>query len=130
MSMNDSLAAALSRIFNSSKIGKKECDIKPVSKIIKTILKIMNENNYVGTFEEIEDGKGNILKLNLLGNINQCGVIKPRYAIKIEDFEKFEKRYLPSKDFGILLISTNKGIMTHFEAKEKKIGGKLFAFCY
>ncbi|MAG78181.1 30S ribosomal protein S8, partial [archaeon] len=59
-----------------------------------------------------------------------CGVIKPRFSVKIDGYEKFEKRFLLSKDFGLIIVSTSKGIMTHIEAKEKKLGGKLLAFVY
>ena len=44
--------------------------------------------------------------------------------------EKYEKRYLPAKQFGILIISTPKGLMTHVQAMDKKTGGKLIAYCY
>jgi len=97
--LNDTLATALSAILNKEKIGKKECIIRPTSKIIKAVLQIMNENQYIGSFEEVTTTKGNMLKLNLLGNINKCGAIKPRYSIKKGGYEKFEKRYLPAKDF-------------------------------
>jgi small subunit ribosomal protein S8 len=130
MSLNDPLANALSNILNHEKIGKSECLIKPISKSIKKILKIMNENNYVGESKEIEDGKGNYIKVNLLGNINKCGAIKPRFAFKKDEFEKIEKRYLPAKDFGIIFVSTQLGIMSHNEAKKKGIGGRLLAYCY
>jgi small subunit ribosomal protein S8 len=128
--LNDPLATALSAILNKEKIGKKECVIRPSSKIIKAVLKIMNENNYIGSFEDIATKKGNLLKVNLLGNINKCGAIKPRYSVKKGSYEKFEKRYLPAKDFGIIFISTSKGIMTHIEEGKKNIGGKLLAYCY
>ena len=89
---NDPLAAALTKVVNAEKVGKKEVLIKPASKIIKKILMIMNELNYIGAFETVEDGKGGILKVNLLGNINRCGVIKPRFSTKRNGFEKWEKR--------------------------------------
>ncbi|HEX32856.1 MAG TPA: 30S ribosomal protein S8, partial [Candidatus Aenigmarchaeota archaeon] len=60
----------------------------------------------------------------------KCGAIKPRFSFSVEDIEKFEKRYLPSKDFGIIVVSTNKGIMTHLEAKQKNLGGILLAYVY
>jgi len=128
--LNDSLANVLSLIMNNETIGKSECLIKPVSKVIKEILKVMKENNYIGDFKEFEDSKGNYIKLNLIGSINKCGVIKPRHSVKNKNFEKFERRYLPSKDLGILFISTPKGIMNHYDAKSKKMGGRLLAYCY
>ena len=128
--LNDSLANALSNILNKENARTKECLIKPSSKIIKEVLKIMKDNYYVGEFKEIEDSKGNMLSINLLNNINKCGVIKPRFSVKKDGYEKFEKRFLLAKDFGILIVSTPLGIMTNNEAKKKRIGGKLLAYCY
>ena len=128
--LNDPLADMMSLILNNESIGRSECVIKPVSKIIKEVLKVMKENVYVGEFKEITDSRGNYIQLSLLGSINKCGVIKPRYSVNKNDFEKFERRYLPAKDIGILFISTPKGIMTHYGAKAKKTGGRLLAYCY
>ncbi|MHA1369516.1 MAG: 30S ribosomal protein S8, partial [Promethearchaeota archaeon] len=41
-----------------------------------------------------------------------------------------EMKYLPSKGFGFLIISTNRGLMTNEEAKEAGIGGRLIAYIY
>lgn len=128
--MNDPLALALSNINNAEKIGKVRCTAKPVSKILKRILDIMKDYKYIGSYEVTEDNKGGILDINLIGAINKVQVIKPRFSVQINTLEKFEKRYLPAKDFGILIISTSKGIMTNYEAKEKKLGGKLIAYVY
>ena len=128
--LNDPLADTMSLILNNEAIGKQECTIKPVSKIIRQLLKVMKENEYISDFKEVEDNKGNYMHLKLNGSINKCGVIKPRYSVKNKEFEKFERRFLPAKDFGILFVSTKKGIMTHYDAKSKKIGGKLLAYCY
>ena len=130
MSMNDALAAALSKILNAEKIGKAECYVKFPSTVLKSILRIMNEKKYIGDFSEIKDSKGNLLKINLLGNINKCCVIKPRYPVKVKDLEKFEKRFLPAQNFGYLLMSTPFGIINHHEAKKKNTGGKLLAYIY
>jgi len=128
--LNDSLANALSNILNKENARTKECLIKPSSKIIKEVLKIMKDNYYIGEFKEIEDSKGNILSVQLLNKINKCGVVKPRFSVKKDGYEKFEKRFLLAKDFGILIVSTPLGIMTNNEAKKKRIGGKLLAYCY
>jgi len=130
MSLNDTLSNALSKILNSEKISKTECVIKPVSKLIKNTLNIMKDNGYIGSFEEIGDGGGNFIKINLLGGINKCGSIKPVYAVKKNGYEKFEKRYLPAKGFGLIIVSTPKGLMTHDEARKKGLGGRLIAYCY
>lgn len=130
MSMNDPIANALSHILNCEKNAKSSCVVKPSSNVVKKILEIMKDNRYIGSFEEIEDGKGNLLKVSLLGKINRCGVIKPNFPVKKDEIEKFEKRYLLAKGFGMIIISTSFGIMTHKESREKNVGGKLLAYCY
>lgn len=128
--LNDPLANALSKLLNAEKVGKNEIIITPSSKVIEKVLTIIKEHQFLGDFEKTESRKGNSLKLNLINKINKCGVIKPRFPVKHDGFEKFEKRYLPAKGFGFLIISTSQGIMTQEEAFEKKLGGKLIAFVY
>ncbi|MBW2986597.1 30S ribosomal protein S8 [Candidatus Woesearchaeota archaeon] len=127
---NDQLASALSAILNHEKAGKKEIVINPTSKVILNVLTILNAHQYVGQYDQITEARGGFIKLHLLGSINKCGVIKPRFSVGWKDFAKFEKRYLPAKGMGIIIISTPNGLMTLEEAKEKQIGGKLIAYCY
>jgi small subunit ribosomal protein S8 len=130
MSLNDPLANVLSQIVNYEKSGKKEIVTRNISKTVKTVLTIMKDNLYIGGFEETLDSKGNLLKIHLLGRINDAGVAKPRFNVKKDNFEKFEKRYLPAKDFGIIIITTPQGMMIHTDAKKKGIGGRLVSYCY
>ncbi len=130
MTLNDPLSNALSLILNAERVGKTQVIIKPTSTLIKAVLDLLKDNHYLGAYTEVQDGRGNHLILNLLGRINKCGSIKPRYPVTINDYEKFEKRYLPAKDFGVLILSTPKGLMIHNNAKKQKIGGRLLAYCY
>lgn len=115
---------------NSSKISKNVVTIFPVNNVIKRILEIMHDNQYLGECKVIEDNKGNSMEINLIGAINNCNVIKPHFSVKKDEYEKYEKRFLPSRNMGIMIVSTSEGIMTHAQAKKKNIGGKLLAFCY
>lgn len=128
--LNDPLANMMSAISSHERVGKREVTVTPVSGMMKKVLNILKDCRYVGEFEELSPGRGGFAKLNLLGNINSCGVIKPRFSVKGDGFEKFEKRYLPAKGVGILILSTSQGVMTHVEAHKKGIGGRLIAYCY
>ena len=130
MSLMDPLANALNHLTNCERVGKKVVYVKPASKLIGRVLKVMQDYGYIGEFEFIEDGRAGIFKVELIGKINKCGAIKPRYAVKKHEFEKFEKRYLPARDFGLLIVSTSQGLMTHEEAKKKGIGGRLISYVY
>ena len=128
--LTDPLANVLSALITYEHTGKRELLIHPVSKIIRRVLAIMQDGGYVGQLEELNEGRGGFAKLYLLGNVNKCGVIKPRFAIQKGDFLKFEKRYLPASGVGILILSTPHGLMTHVQAREKGLGGRLIAYCY
>jgi small subunit ribosomal protein S8 len=90
----------------------------------------MQLNGYVGEVEFVDDGRTGKLKVQLLGRVNKCGAIKPHFSVKINGFETWEKCFLPSRDIGMLIVSTSQGVIPHREAKEKGIGGKLVAFVY
>ncbi|MDR1819989.1 MAG: 30S ribosomal protein S8 [Methanobrevibacter sp.] len=130
MTLMDPLANALTNIRNNELQVNSSCTIAPASKLIGQVLTTMKDENYIGEFEYIDDGKAGKFLVELEGNINQCGVIKPRHSVKKDEFEKFEKRFLPAKNFGILIVTTPKGIMTHSKAKEMGIGGRLLAYMY
>jgi small subunit ribosomal protein S8 len=127
---HDTLNDAMSVIRNAEKIGRGECLIRPSSKLIGRVLKVMQESGYIKQFELMEDGRSGMFKVSLAGNINDCGVIRPRYSVKVADLEKYEARYLPAQDFGVLILTTTKGVVTHMEAKKGGVGGKLLAFVY
>ncbi|MBX5328442.1 MAG: 30S ribosomal protein S8 [Candidatus Bathyarchaeota archaeon] len=126
----DTVANGLVTIINNEMRNKRECVISPASKLLGRILRIIQLNGYIGEFEFIDDGRAGKFKVQLLGRINKCGAIKPRFSVKVEEFEEWEKKFLPSRGVGILIVSTPKGVLSHTEAKEKRLGGKLVAFVY
>jgi small subunit ribosomal protein S8 len=126
----DYFADAIVHIKNSDFVAKKHCDIKPTSKLLEKVLKIMADEKYIAGYNiKSREGK-EYFYIELNGNIGGCKAIKPRFAVNNVNFDKFEKRYLPAKGVGILLVSTSEGVMTHIEAKKKNIGGRLLVYVY
>jgi small subunit ribosomal protein S8 len=126
----DTLTNGLITIINNELRNKRECIISPASKLLGRVLRIMQLNGYIGEFEFIDDGRTGKFKVQLLGRINKCSAIKPRFAIRVGEFEGWEKKFLPSRDVGLMVVSTSKGVMAHKEAEEKNMGGRLLAFVY
>ncbi|RLG78993.1 MAG: 30S ribosomal protein S8 [Thermoprotei archaeon] len=129
----DPLANALTTLMNNEMRGRKEAVITPASKLIAMVLRVMQKNGYIGEFELIDDGRWGKIKVQLLGRINKVGVIKPRQSIKYNELRQMPdwlRKYLPSRDIGILIISTPQGVISHREALEKRIGGILLAYVY
>ena len=126
----DPLNDAMATIRNAELAGKRECAVRPASKLIGRVLTVMQESGYVVGVERVDDGRGGIYKIALKGSINDCGVIKPRFSVKRTDLDKYEARYLPAQDFGVLILTTTAGVIGHARAKELGVGGKLLAFVY
>lgn len=130
MVLLDPLANALSNIMNNEVVGNESVVVQPASKIIAESLRIMQKAGYIGEFELIDDGRAGKFLIQLLGRINKIGVVKPRFSVKQNEFEKWENKFLPARNFGLLIVTTSKGIMSHNEAKDSNIGGRLIAYVY
>jgi small subunit ribosomal protein S8 len=128
--LQDPLNDAMAMIKNAEHAGKREVVLNTGSKLIGRVLNVMHENGYISEFEFLTDGKGGRFRVKLDGNINDCGVIKPRFSVKRTELEKFESRYLPAQDFGVLILTTTQGVLSHSKAKEMGVGGKLLAYVY
>jgi len=126
----DTLTNGLITIINNEMRNKRECIINPASKLLGRVLRIMQLNGYIGEFEFIDDGRAGKFKVQLLGRINKCGAVRPRFSVKVDEFEKWEKAFLPSRDVGLMVVSTPQGVIAHRDAEEKNLGGRLLAFVY
>ncbi len=129
MTYNDTLADALNIIKTHERVGKMRCRVR-ASKLVREVLKKLQENGYVDEFEFVDDGKSGFYDVKLSGRINECKAIKPRFPVKADEIIDWERKYLPSVNYGILILTTPKGVMTNREAREQKIGGRLLAYVY
>src|SRR5947207_14907140 len=96
----------MATIRNAESAGKTECVIRPASKLIGRVLKVMQDHEYIRSFELVEDGPGNLYRVGLVGSLNNCGVIKPCFAVKRNELEKYEALSLPAQRFAVLLLAT------------------------
>lgn len=70
---------------------------------------------YIGEFEIIDDHRGGKVVIELIGRINKCGVISPRFDIKLKSIEQWMSNLLPSRQFGYIVLTTSLGIMDQEE---------------
>lgn len=124
------LSNILSAIKNAETQGKSEVTVKPISNVIKKIVIILKELNYIQDFEFNQNRKGGEAKIKLTGKINNIGEITPNFYVSFRDLRKFEKRYLPAEGFGRLILTTSKGVMTNEKARELRLGGQLLGYVY
>jgi small subunit ribosomal protein S8 len=123
----DIVSDALNTMKNAKRAGKTEVEIKIISNLLIEVLKIMKQK------EAIKKYKINTQKKSIeitLGNFSECKAIKPRFTVDKTQIEKYRRRFLPSRNMGTIIISTNKGLLTHEEAFQEGIGGCLIAYFY
>lgn len=125
----DRFADTINTIKTHERIGRRECTVHS-TKLVRAVLDVMRREGYIAGYEEYTDRRAKMLRVSLSNRINDIGVIKPRFSAGKNDIQKYEARYVPSKDFGMLVISTSKGVMTGREIREQGIGGKLLAYVY
>ena len=126
----DPLVNALNTIMNHENRRKKECIITPASGLVGRVLRLIQQKGYIGEIEFIDDGRQGKFRVQLFGRINECQAVQPRYATKVKEMEKWEKRFLPSRDLGAVILSTPKGVIDHRQAKELNVGGVVIAYVY
>lgn len=127
--MADLLAESLNKIKTYENLGREECMVAATG-LVRNVLLTLKKNGYVNDIEEVQAGKFKSLRIKLSNKINNIGVVKPRHAVKVDDYQRYENRYIPSKDFGLLIVSTPQGVMSNRDAKEKRVGGRLLAYVY
>ena len=122
----DIVADGLNQIMNAKRIEKRELVIKRYSKVLLALFEMMKSNGHID-FEV--DAEAKTVSVKVL-KLNECRAVKPRYFVAVGDIDKYMRRFLPSRNFGTLVISTNKGMLGHKEALKENLGGSVVAYFY
>ena len=130
MVLNDPLANMLSKMQNSLRVGRNQIEVSNVSNFMIQVLELLKNHGYVSSYEVKNTVRGKTAIVTGFEKINKINVIKPRFNFEVAEIIGYEQHYLPAKGFGIVIVSTSKGLMTLDKAKESHIGGKLVAYCY
>ena len=121
----DIIADTLNELMNAKRAKKESIVVDRHSKLLLNVLDMAKSLGYIKSY------KTDDTKLEIeIGNLNNCRAIKPRFNVTVNKIDKYMRRYLPASDMGVIIISTNKGLVTHGDALEKKTGGALIAYFY
>ncbi len=124
MNVQDPIADLLTRIRNSQ-IAQHQKVVLPFSKVKEGITRVLCEEGYIQSYSVSGDIKKNLeieLKyyrgkpvINRIKRISKVGLRVYRGVNDLKDVS----------GFGIAIISTSQGIMSHPKAKELGVGGEV-----
>ncbi len=131
MTMTDPISDLLTRIRNGQQVKKASISC-PASKIKLAILKVMKEEGFIRDYSLTEDTRGKIIEISLKYYHGEP-VIKEIVRISkpgLRVYSSVKGMPVYKNNMGISIISTSKGVMTNFKAKEINIGGEVICRIY
>ncbi|MBQ1862098.1 MAG: 30S ribosomal protein S8 [Clostridia bacterium] len=132
MHITDPIADMLTRIRNANDAKHETVDI-PASNMKKQIAQILVDEGYIKSYNVVDDGKQDIIKVILKYGPNKSKVIrgmkrvsKPGLRIYVGSDE------IPKvmRGLGVAIVSTSKGVMTDKAARKENVGGEVLAFVW
>lgn len=125
--MMDTISQFCTRIRNASTAQHKKVDI-PSSKIQAGIAEQLKQYGYIKNYSIVEDGKQGLMRIYLrysekgiaaITNIERLSKPSCRQYVKAGSIP------LVLANYGLLVLSTNEGILSGREATKKNVGGEL-----
>ncbi|WP_187647501.1 30S ribosomal protein S8 [Nitrosophilus labii] len=128
--INDMIADSITRIRNSS-MRRQEVTKLLYSKIVESIVKILQDKGYIESYKVIEDGNKKFI--NVVLKYEEQGKVKKPVINEIKRISKPGRRIYKGKDeikrfkngYGTIIVSTSKGVLPNDEAYAKGVGGEL-----
>ena len=131
--MTDPIADMLTRIRNANTAKHDTVDV-PSSKMKLAIAKILLDEGYIKSYELVENGKFNDIRITLkYGASKNEKIISGLQRISKPGLRVYaNKEELPKVlgGLGVAIISTNKGVITDKEARAQGVGGEVLAFVW
>jgi small subunit ribosomal protein S8 len=130
MSMTDPIADMLTRIRNATQAGHRRVEI-PASNTKREIARVLREQGYIASFEEIKVKTHGVLRLTLKyyeREGQRLGVIEG-----VQRVSRPGRRVYAGKEdipkvcggYGISILSTNQGLLTGHQCRLKGVGGEV-----
>ncbi len=123
----DPIADLLTRIRNASSARHEKVDV-PYSRMKEGVVAVLKGNGLIKDFRVVKGHKPGLMRVYLkydhLGNPLVHGLKREsrpglRRYVTVDEIPQVQS------GFGVAVLSTNQGIVSGAEAKEKKIGGEL-----
>jgi small subunit ribosomal protein S8 len=125
--MQDPIADMLTRIRNAVRAGLGKVDIRR-SSICQGIAQVLKDEGYIIDAQTIDDAKQGLLRVSL-----KYGSQGEKLILAIDRVSKPGRRVYRSvgdlprvtNGLGIAVVSTNQGVLSDRQCRERKLGGEV-----
>ena len=125
--MTDPIADMLTRIRNAITARKAKVSI-PKSKIKMEIARVLQEEGFVSSVRDEDDGKQGAIAIELRYDNNNRNAIEGLRRVSRPGQRAYVRQTsLPKvrSGLGIAILTTSQGVMTERAARKKQLGGEL-----
>jgi len=122
----DPIADLLTRIRNGSRANHEKIDI-PHSKVKEGVAQVLKQNGFIKNIRVVKDNKQGMMRVYLKYDAEgkpAVNTLRRESRPGLRKYVKAEKIPQIRTGFGVVILSTSKGIMSGQEAKEKRMGGE------
>jgi small subunit ribosomal protein S8 len=123
--VNDTLSDMLARIKNAQAMGKKQVEVID-SKLNRSVCDVLVDEGFVSAYDAIKVEDKPFLRVDLKYYMNKP-VIQMIDRVSKSSLRVYKQcRDIPKviDGFGVMVLSTSKGVMSHLKAREAKVGGE------
>jgi len=134
----------LASSFQNAILNRKENLKVPKTNQNKQVLDLLQREGFIKSYNDSYDDKFSLQVFLRLRTSNKPGAAKSKQSTlkgfkavskpSLQIYSPYSKLrdfpLLKSCHFGLLLLSTSEGILSHLEAEKKKIGGQILFFIF
>jgi small subunit ribosomal protein S8 len=124
--ITDPIGDMLTRIRNATRVGKRVVEM-PASNLRREVAKILVRRNFVQKFVIVDDGKQGVMKI-LLKYTDGLPAIQGIQKVSAPGRRTYANvAHIPKvlNGLGMAIVSTSKGLLTDYEAREQNVGGEV-----
>ena len=122
--MSDPIADMLTRIRNGYLAGLSEV-VVPYSRLKKDLADLLSREGWIGKVEKGSDPRSFTIHLRYHGGVPAAGHIKRISRPGLRIYRKAGDLRPVRRGFGLVILSTSKGLKTNTEAHKDRLGGEV-----
>jgi len=124
--ITDPIGDMLTRIRNATRVGKRVVEM-PASNLRREVAKILVRRNFIMKFVIVDDDKQGVMKLLLRYTDGQPAIqgIQKVSAPGRRSYANVSGIPKVMNGLGMAIVSTSRGLLTDYEARQQNVGGEI-----